>query len=54
MTLLGRKTDEQMTAAMVDRLVHHGHLLIFSGRSYRMEHALMRHDAEVETASNAC
>ena len=47
-------TDEQMTAAMVERLVHHGHLLIFSGRSYRMEHALMRHDAEVETASNAC
>ena len=47
-------TDEQMTAAMVDRLVHHGHLLIFSGRSYRKEHALMRHDAEVETASNAC
>ena len=45
-------TDEQVT--MVDRLVHHGHLLIFSGRSYRMEHALMRHDAEVKTAPNAC
>lgn len=38
-------TDEQMAAAMIDRLVHHGHLLIFEGRSYRMEHALMRQEA---------
>lgn len=37
-------TDDQMAAAMIDRLVHHGHLLIFEGRSYRMEHALMRQD----------
>lgn len=37
-------TDEQMAAAMIDRLVHHGHLLIFDGKSYRMEHALMRRD----------
>lgn len=29
-------TDDQMAAAMIDRLVHHGHLLIFEGRSYRM------------------
>jgi DNA replication protein DnaC len=35
-------TDEQMAAAMIDRLVHHGHLLLFDGSSYRMEHALMR------------
>lgn len=35
-------TDEQMAAAMIDRLVHHGHLLIFEGESYRMKHALMR------------
>lgn len=38
-------TDDQMVAAMIDRLVHHGHLLIFEGKSYRMEHALMRRDA---------
>jgi DNA replication protein DnaC len=38
-------TDDQMAAAMIDRLVHHGHLLIFEGLSYRMEHALMRQDA---------
>jgi DNA replication protein DnaC len=35
-------TDEQMAAAMIDRLIHHGHLIMFEGRSYRMEHALMR------------
>ncbi len=38
-------TDDQMAAAMIDRLVHHGHLLIFDGKSYRMEHALMRQTA---------
>ena len=38
-------TDDQMAAAMIDRLVHYGHLLIFQGQSYRMEHALMRQDA---------
>ena len=42
-------TDDQMAAAMIDRLVHHGHLLLFSGRSYRMEHALMRQDAVPES-----
>lgn len=34
--------DEQMTAAMIDRLVHHSYLLIFDGQSYRMRHSLMR------------
>ena len=38
-------TDEQMAAAMIDRLIHHGHLLIFEGQSYRMTHALMRKTA---------
>jgi transposase len=43
--------DEQMVAAMLDRLAHHGHLPMAGGRSYRMEHALMRQDAVVESAS---
>ena len=34
-------TDDQMTAAMIDRLIHYGHLFLFEGKSYRMEHALM-------------
>jgi DNA replication protein DnaC len=35
-------TDDQMAAAMIDRLIHHGHLIVFDGESYRMNHALMR------------
>ena len=35
-------TDDQMAAAMIDRLAHHGHILIFEGESYRMKNALMR------------
>ena len=35
-------TDDQMAAAMIDRLAHHGHLLLFDGESYRMTHALMK------------
>lgn len=38
-------TDDQMAAAMIDRLVHHGHLILFEGTSYRMEHALMKQTA---------
>ena len=35
-------TDDQMAAAMIDRLAHHGHLVVFEGESYRMKHALMK------------
>ena len=42
-------TDEQMAAAMIDRLVHHGHLLMFEAKSYRMTHALMRHQPTTES-----
>ena len=38
-------SDDQMAAAMIDRLVHHGHLILFEGNSYRMEHALMKQTA---------
>ncbi|SRR6056297_344995 len=34
--------DEKLTAAIVDRLVHHSHLLMFTGKSYRMENSLMK------------
>ena len=34
--------DDQMAAAMIDRLAHHGHLLVFEGESYRMKNALMK------------
>ncbi len=35
-------TDDQMAAAMIDRLAHYGYILVFEGESYRMRHALMR------------
>jgi len=34
--------DEQMTAAMIDRLVHHGYLLLFEGESYRIKNSLIK------------
>jgi len=34
--------DEQMTAAMIDRLVHHSYLLVFDGESWRMQNSLIR------------
>jgi len=39
-------TDDQMAAAMIDRLAHHGHIVLFEGESYRMKHALMRQRGE--------
>jgi DNA replication protein DnaC len=46
-------TDQQMAAAMIDRLIHHGHLLVFDGPSHRMEHALMRKSAPTKTSTVA-
>lgn len=34
--------DEQMTAAMIDRLVHHSYLLLFEGQSFRIKNSLMK------------
>jgi len=34
--------EEQMTAAMIDRLVHHSYLLVFDGQSYRIKNSLMK------------
>lgn len=34
--------DEKLTAAIVDRLVHHSHMLLFMGKSYRMANSLMK------------
>lgn len=32
--------DNRLTAALIDRLVHHAHILAFSGRSFRLTQAL--------------
>ena len=34
--------DDNLAAAVIDRIVHHGRLLHFRGDSYRVKHALMK------------
>lgn len=34
--------DNRLTAALIDRLVHHSHIVIFSGESYRLTQSLTR------------
>ena len=34
--------DDQMAAAVIDRIVHHGRLVQFRGESYHVRHVLMR------------
>ncbi len=45
-------TDDQMAAAMIDRLAHHGYMLLFEGESYRMKHALMRQKGQAKIPTN--
>ena len=42
--------DEQMAAAVIDRVVHHGRVLRFRGESYRVRHSLMRGDGPAQKA----
>jgi len=34
-------TDDQLAAAMIDRIVHHGHLIQTGDKDWRLEHSLM-------------
>ena len=34
--------DNRLTAALVDRLIHHSHIVIFSGESYRLTQSMHR------------
>lgn len=34
--------DNRLTAALIDRLIHHSHILIFSGESYRLTQSMLR------------
>ena len=40
--------DDQMAAAVIDRVCHHGRLLRFRGESYRVRHALMSGEVGVD------
>lgn len=37
--------DNRLTAALVDRLIHHSHIVIFSGESYRLTQSIRRQQA---------
>jgi DNA replication protein DnaC len=34
--------SDKLTAAMIDRLIHHSHILVFSGPSHRLEESMQR------------
>ena len=34
--------DNRLTAALIDRLIHHSHIVIFSGESYRLSQSMRR------------
>ena len=40
--------DDQLTAALIDRLVHHSHLVVFDRESWRFEHSLMKNSTTKE------
>lgn len=39
--------DNRLTSALVDRLVHHAHIIAFTGESYRLRHALSSATSDV-------
>ena len=38
-------SDNRLTAALIDRLIHHSHIVIFSGESYRLTQSMNRQRA---------
>jgi len=38
--------DNRLTAALIDRLIHHSHIVIFSGESYRLTQSMLRQKAK--------
>ena len=34
--------DDQLTSALIDRLIHHSHLIVFDRESWRLKHSLMQ------------
>ncbi len=34
--------DDRLTAALIDRVVHHAHILAFTGKSYRFRQAMAK------------
>ena len=43
--------DDRLTAALIDRLIHHSHIVIFSGKSYRLRQSILRQQADEDADS---
>lgn len=41
--------DDRLTAALIDRVVHHSHILAFTGKSYRFQQAMASRKGLVKT-----
>lgn len=40
--------DNRLTAALIDRLIHHSHIVIFSGESYRLTQSMNRRSSAIQ------
>ena len=40
--------DNRLTAALIDRLIHHSHIIIFSGESYRLTQSMNRQRSGIQ------
>lgn len=40
--------DNRLTAALIDRLIHHSHILVFSGESFRLKQSMNRRNLAVK------
>jgi DNA replication protein DnaC len=40
--------NDKLTAAMIDRLIHHSHILVFSGPGHRLEESMLRQRGGVQ------
>lgn len=40
--------DNRLTAALIDRLIHHSHIVIFSGESYRLTQSINRQRPSIQ------
>ena len=44
--------DATLTAALLDRLTHHAHILLFQGESYRFKESRQQHQAATSVGAS--
>ena len=44
--------DNRLTAALIDRLIHHSHIVIFSGESYRLRQSILRQQTDSKAGAS--